>query len=245
MIKIATCDDIEAYIEQIHKLLDGYDFGEEQKIMEFTDGTELLRYLDKSRNRKEQLFDLIVTDIEFTGAKREINAVEALEPYQLLYPDTLKIIYVTAYSTYVKSVANALAYGYMEKPIERDVFYEILDRYKKIRQSHYGKLTYKYRGEIVSVLFRDILYLFSNDRKVYIVTSHGETLEMRETIDHLWNDIFDKQVMFARAGKSYIVNLRQAKNVKINEIVMPDGVKIRVGRKYIDQYRMRMWEFVK
>lgn len=244
MIKIAICDDMDVFLRQMRRMLEAYDFGEEQQIMEFSDGMEMVRYLERCKDQGKKMFDLIITDIEFISGDRSINAVATLEPFQMLYPDTLKIVYVTAYRTHVKSVANAMAYGYIEKPIDKYAFYGILERYKKIRQSHYGKLTYKYRGEIVSVLFRDILYLFSNDRKVYIVTSSGETLEMRDTIDHLWDDIFDKQVMFARAGKSYIVNLKQAKNVKNDEVVMPDGVNIRIGRKYLNHYRMKMWDFM-
>lgn len=242
MIKIAICDDVYSYVEDVHKFVDNYDWGEGIEVTEYTDGLEMINEILK---QDEQLFDLIITDIEFTKNKK-INAVDLFKKIQIRHPD-IRIIYITLYDQYVMDVANSLPFGYVRKPINEFDIYKLFERYKKIERNKAitaPSFVFRYKGEIIRVPYGRIKYVYSKQKKIFLVCNDGTEIEIRSKLDNIWRESFSQLEYYARANKSYIINLCHVENFLSKSIQFDDGMIISVGRGYIEDFRDRSKKFL-
>lgn len=243
MLKIGICDDIEWYVKQLHIFLDEYDFGEEVEIVEFSDGIKMIN--DISKLDADEIFDLIITDIEFTKRK-EINAVELFKKIQLQHPN-MKIIYFTAHDEYVDIVANSWAFGYIRKPLKREKILELFDRYKLLERSELTAapaFVCRYKGQMMRVPYGLIKYIYSNQRKVIIVQKNGNEVELRAKLDDIWEKNFSLLEYFVRVNKSYILNMHYVNSFSAKEVSVEGGLTIGVRPHYLDEYRKRYNAFL-
>lgn len=242
MIKIAICDDVRMYIDQVHNIVDRYQWGEDIEVVEYMDGLDMIVDIF---NQDEQLFDLIITDIEFTKNK-EINAVDLFKKIQIRYPD-IRIIYITIYDQYVMDVANSLPFGYARKPLKECEIFKLFDRYKRIERSKAimaPSFVCRYKGEIIKIPYGRIKYVYSKQKKIYIVCNDGIEIGVRTKLDDAWEEDFSRLEYFARANKSYIINLFHAESFFPKDVKLDDGTMISISRGYLEDFRERRKSFL-
>lgn len=238
MLKIAVCDDSEIDVKILEVLLREYFKDEELEVKGYTNGLDMV--MELNRLSKEDMFDIIVSDICFVAGDNEINAVDLLSPIQLGHPD-LKIIYITGYQLFVRRVANALPFGYIEKPFSKEQLYIVLDRYRKIEKSKAAAVPmyiYKHKGAIFPIPYDKIKYVYSTQRIIIIVCSDDSELELRSRIDELWQHDFSKIEYFSRPNKGYIVNLHFVEKFSKRQIEI-DGISLNIRPRYIEDFRKR------
>lgn len=242
MIKIAICDDVNLYVEKVRKFVDSFNWGEEIEITEYTDGMDMINDIFKN---EDQIYDLIITDIEYTK-NRGINAVDLFKKILMHYPE-MKIIYITKYDQYVNNVANSLPFGYIKKPFNEIEIHKLFDRYKKIGRNKSitaPSFVFRYKGQIIDIPYGRIKYVYSNWKKVFIVCDDGREIKIRAKLEDIWRESFSQIEYYARANKSYIINLCNAENIFSKSVELDDGVVVSLGKGYLEDFRERSKNFL-
>lgn len=243
MIKIAICDDVCSTMVDIHKLVDDYVWEEDVKVVEYTDGLELMNDICI---QNEQLFDLIITDIECTKNK-EINAVDLFQKIQLRYPD-IRIIYMAINDKYAMNVANSMPFGYIKKPINKSDIYELFDKYKKIENNKLIPASFfvfsNNKQELVKISYKRIKYVYSMHKTIFLVYNDGAKTKIKAKLDDIWRENFSQLEHYARANKNYIINLYYVENFYPKNVQLDDGTMISVGREYWKDLQERCKNFL-
>ncbi|WP_031552217.1 LytR/AlgR family response regulator transcription factor [Oribacterium sp. FC2011] len=145
------------------------------------------------------------------------------------------IIFVTAYREYMEEAFDVNAFHYLVKPIKESKFAEVFQRALKEAQS-YDEQRKKYviikDGENrKKILFSEIQYIESNDRKVVFHTDGGFAETYARMYD-LENELGDT---FFRCHRCYLVNFEKVTAYSVNSIQVLNGDSIILAeKKYTD-----------
>lgn len=112
MLNIAICDDDLNIVNKIKNLLEAY--GKVKfTINIYNSGEELLKIQMK--------FDVIFLDIDMSG----IDGIETAREIRN-YDKNVKIIYVTNFTDYTNLAFSVHAFGYLNKPVNKEEIYKQL-----------------------------------------------------------------------------------------------------------------------
>lgn len=164
MLRIALCDDEAASREtlfiQLEKLLDEET---EQVVYEFSSGASAANWLKKHPAE----IDLLFLDVEMPG----INGMETAEIIRG-FDQNLLIVFVTGYAEYVFDGYRVGALDYLVKPANEEKLRILLERVRKILSEKTEEaFLVKNTDGIYRFALKDILYFYSDRRKVILVTA--------------------------------------------------------------------------
>lgn len=167
MLRIALCDDEatarDALHIQLEKLLDE---NTEEIIYEFSCGTNALSWLEKHPNE----IDLLLLDIEMRG----LNGMETAKRIRQ-FDDQIIIVFVTGYADYVFDGYHVGALDYLIKPVEEHKLKKLLARVRtKLNAEEAQTFILKNIDGTWRFKLCDILYFYSDRRRVILVTRRGE-----------------------------------------------------------------------
>lgn len=220
MIKIAICDDEPLYLEKIKKYLTDVDGSNEFEISAFRSGEELLSGYTPG------LFDIIILDIEMDG----MNGLEAAERIRRKDEDVL-LMFLTSHSEFAIDGYAVNAYRYMLKG-ESDYLCmrqieSIISEYKQ----SVSALVVESKGSTISCRYKDIFYLEVLN-KTAILHKRDSSVEFPGRISELEDRLSGSD--FVRTHKSYIVNLANVDYLEAKEVLLNNGKRVPIGRKYKD-----------
>lgn len=233
MVKIAICDDIIEIVTWMEKAIADHRYRDEIQIDTFTTGWKL--YESAARER----YDIIFLDIELVPGKEDENGMQVSAKIKDVYPETL-IIFFTGKMGYESALLNFEPFRYIQKPVKEkelvSVVKNAIDRIKGWEDKYY---TFRWNGISGAVnLKRTILFL---SRRPYIeVETIDEAFKFREKMDHVELEIAKISSDFLRAGKSYLINKAYVRSYTSREVVMENGERISLGRKYAKDFLERM-----
>lgn len=110
MLKIGICEDEQNVLNQISCCIQEALNNEiEYSIKEYNFGMAMLK--------DREIFDLVILDLDMSGMKgyelaREIRELDT----------EVKIVFITNYSIYKDYAFSVHAFGYLVKPVNRDIF---------------------------------------------------------------------------------------------------------------------------
>ncbi|WP_394922136.1 LytR/AlgR family response regulator transcription factor [uncultured Robinsoniella sp.] len=228
MMRIGICDD-EAKAVQVSK-----DFIEkflkknkcEYEIHEFLNPEELYHYV------RESIYDLdlLFLDIEIG----ESNGVEVAKKLEALDART-KIVFLTNYLCYSSKVYE-VDYCYfvlkkdLEKYLPKIIEKQIQQKSKVARE----RIVVMVKGRKIILLPMDIQYL-EREKRSTLAVCVGETVRTSSGLTELQAQLGSDY--FVRCHNSYIVNLNFVKEFCRNELILRNGKKVPISRRYLNDVR--------
>ena len=167
MLRIAICDDETDARDALRILLEKILIEDAEKIVyEFSSGTNASSWL---ANHPGEI-DLLFLDVEMKG----LNGMETAEKIRT-FDTGLVIVFVTGYSDYVFDGYRVGALDYLMKPVAEEKLRQLIGRVRaRSAQEEPHTFTLKNRDGTWRFRLSDILYFYSDKRRVLLVTAKGE-----------------------------------------------------------------------
>lgn len=225
MKKIGIIDDEKEIALQIKNALKKYDLD-----IDIFDSGEM--FIDAYAKGNE--YDLIYLDIEM-GL---MNGVEVGKLIRNKYHNyKMEIVYITGKTGYERQLFDTQPLNFLEKPLSSqqiiDVYNLALRKNKKEKQWFQYKKGFEYH----KVYVENILYFESLDREIKIVTIDSTDLYYGKIkdLDGLYQG-------FIRIHRSYLINYKYVKRIKINEVEMINGDLLPVSKTKKDEIKKYIME---
>lgn len=241
MIHIGICDDERGTCAQLENMLYEYGrrYGIKVDVSVWYTGESLCRFLEKE-NRLDILYldiQLITTD----GIKVGYFIREELENL-----DTA-IIYISSKSDYAMSLFRMQPFDFLIKPLEQKTVDNVMERYLKV----YGKRNQlfecysKAEGQFYKVPFKNIIYFYSQNKKINMVTRNRE-IQFNGKLKELTNIV---PCNFCLIHQSYLINLDFVSECSYELMKMQNGALLSISLPYRKAVREKMiqseWEKIK
>lgn len=218
MLRIALCDD-EVDVRdtlRIHleKLLDE---NTEEIVYEFSSGINAVRWLKNHQGEVDLLFlDVEMPRLNGMGTARKIRE----------FDKNIIIVFVTGYSDYVFDGYSVGAIDYIMKPVSTKRLMEFIKRVRELISNERDQVfTLKNTDGVYRIRLNDILYFYSERRKVILVTEEKE-YPFYEKLNELEKKLNSK---FTRIHQRYVVNAAKVDYIG-NNCVNVDGIKLPMSR---------------
>jgi two-component system LytT family response regulator len=205
-------------------------------IGECGSGTEAVTQIRKTQP------DLLFLDVQMP----ECDGFDVLELLGKGLPSA--IVFVTAYDEYALRAFEAGALDYLLKPFDNARFELALGRAKRSvgvsgdRPRKLERVAIKSAGEIGFVKVSEIDWIEAADYYACLHVGSKSHL-LRRSLAELEEDLDPTE--FCRVHRSGIVNLKRVQALKLNEdgeyeIVLENGARVRLSRRYRKQLEARM-----
>lgn len=229
MFRIAVCDDDQATVDNMKKVL-----LEKQEIPcrvdVYTTGSSLLH--------RHKTYDLIFLDIDMPG----IDGIETAKKLRQ-YDKKVKIVYVTSYRDFAGQAFAVHAFSYMVKPLSDKNIHKILEEAYTYYKEEETPVQVEFETTQGSVIFntKDIYYFEYMCRKVRICSLSGEFF-LKARIADIYCKMRDYD--FEMPHKSYVINLLHIRSVVNNDIYMTNGDVVPLSQKKASVFRQLLCGYI-
>ena len=210
MVRIAICDDEQKCIDDCMSLIEEYRQSRrdiETEIKCFRSAKSLLDA------RVKKAFDLYILDI-YIDVQTGVDIAKEIRQND----KEAGIIFLTTSAVHYRDAIKVHAVDYLEKPVEKNEFFDALDRvFEEERDKYY---VVKDIGGITKVRKRDILYVTSEDHYKSI-TAVDRSYFARSTMKDILDGLNDDN--FYLLNNKVIINLKRMMKVTSSEIEMENG----------------------
>lgn len=225
-MKIAICDDNKIARNYVSSLIK--DVLHNADIYEFQSGEEMC-----SANRS---FDISFLDIKLQNMSG-IDVARHIRSTRDKYSQTNSIIiFITGYSEYVQEAFDVNAFHYLLKPIDEKKFKTVLNR--AIKEMHSIDLyrnkyvIVKHKGVQKKILFKNIYYIESSNKKVIFHTKDG-ILDIYGKMDYWQEELSDS---FYRCHRGYLVNMEKITAYSYDTIEVINGDSLILAQKKYPEF---------
>ncbi|MBP5669704.1 MAG: response regulator transcription factor [Lachnospiraceae bacterium] len=231
MILIGICDDEKVHRKQIMDLCDQYfeAFPKEHEYIEFSSGEEVLSY------QGERLL-LLFLDIEM-GETSGLSVLEQLRDSDQVW----RIAFASSHKEQRFDTIDMKTLAFLEKPIQYAGVEKCLNI--AIREQEKNSLvTFTKLEGRASVELGDIVYIQAEKHYVNVFVKREGFVGYDSIKD------CEKQLQgttMIRIHKSYLVNMVHIRKFGSGEVLMTDGSRLPIGRKYSLTVKEQYQNFVK
>lgn len=220
MLRIAICDDETDARDALRIQLEQVLIEETEEIVyEFSSGINAASWLEKHPGE----IDLLFLDVEMNG----LSGMETAEKIRTFNNDLI-IVFVTGYSDYVFDGYRVGALDYLMKPVSIQRLTDLFHRVRaKLTWEESQTFTIKNIDGTWRFKLRDILYFYSDKRKVTLVTSNGE-YPFYAKLDEIEAQLTSH---FVRIHQRYLINPAAVDYLR-NDSVMLGDTELPCSRKY-------------
>lgn len=220
MLRIAICDDEtdarDALRFQLEKILIE---DAEEIVYEFSSGTNAASWL---ANHPGEI-DLLFLDVEMKG----LNGMETAEKIRT-FDEQILIVFVTGYSDYVFDGYLVGALDYLMKPVTEEKLRQLFRRIRaRYAQEESSTFTLKNMDGTWRFRLCDILFFYSDRRKVMLVTAKGE-YSFYARLDEVEHQL---SPYFVRIHQRYLINPSRVDYLG-SESVTINGRELPCSRRY-------------
>ncbi len=217
MLRIAICDDEtdarDALRFQLEKILIE---DAEEIVYEFSSGTNAASWL---ANHPGEI-DLLFLDVEMKG----LNGMETIRTFD----EQILIVFVTGYSDYVFDGYLVGALDYLMKPVTEEKLRQLFRRIRaRYAQEESSTFTLKNMDGTWRFRLCDILFFYSDRRKVMLVTAKGE-YSFYARLDEIEHQL---SPYFVRIHQRYLINPSHVDYLG-SESVTINGRELPCSRRY-------------
>jgi len=237
MIEIAVCDDNNYYCGYIKNIIDKYMKSHADiafNIDTYSSGKELIGLGIAIQKYQITFLDINMDDIDGLETARNIRK----------YSDKIYIVFITAFYSYslggyeVEAIRYILKNDKLEKAI-----YECLKTilHKMISAIEPVKIKFSFIDGKKAITISTILYVESNLHKLefWIMEAELKSYKQYGKLDDI-----DKALSaygFIRIHKSYLVNIKQIRNVLGNKAILRNGIELSISKS---QYKKVKESFI-
>lgn len=235
MFCIGICDDDEGLCGELEKML--YDYGKEHKIQMNIDiwyqGESLCRFLRENK----KILDVLFLDIELlTTNGIEVGRFIREEQENM----ETAIVYISANSSYAMDLFRVQPTDFLIKPLDKIKVGNVMNRIQKISEVRKGIFEYFGSGYYFKVLYKDILYFSSQNKKVYLVLKDGQK-EFNGKLKEIAKKIPGN---FIQIHQSYLINFDYIEECSYESVKMKNGDTIPISQPYRKSVRKQLAERV-
>jgi DNA-binding LytR/AlgR family response regulator len=236
ILRIAICDDMEKDRNLLSKLIKetSHSVDIELDISLFSCGEDLEYFYSDGNTH----FDIIFIDIYMTG----MNGIKTAHKIRK-YDSLCKIIFTTASTEHALDGYSVFAYNYLVKPLSiknfKPVFLKALDDLEVKEQKSLGIKT---GSRIQSILFRDIKYIESHRKKIFVYTLQNDIIDGYYKLDDIEALMDDPR--FIRTHKSFLVNMDYIKSVEKYKFILRDNTLVPIRQKGFPKIKKSYFEFI-
>lgn len=235
MIKVAICEDSKMDRDILQRIIEHLLKERELSFqMDVFDSGESLVMGYSNRPCDLIFLDVFMGEIDGIEAGRKIRESD----------QSVEIVYCTMSKDFAIAAYEIHAMGYLLKPYEPKKIEEILDYYlQKHPQESQKFIEVKSQRKSVIIPYKDIIYMESDNKVVYIHTTNRGDIKIYHRLNALENKIRDER--FLRCHQSYFVNMQYVAQIVDSDFIMENGSMVpirKAGRKLIVK---RYEEFLK
>lgn len=198
--------------------------------------THIVKVSDSTKITDSQLaqFQIMFLDIDMG----ERSGMDVAHRVRELHLESI-IIFVTNYPQFSIEGYEVRAYRYLLKQeLEQKLPIYFHSALSEIPNGD-NSLHFSVNSESYSVAFKDIIYLESNQRLIYLYT----VTQLREG-DHFYGKMQDlaselEPIGFLRIQKSYLVNMEHIKKLNYDRVILSNGKELSVSQKWYSQIKIR------
>lgn len=218
-MNIGVCDDDERDLKLLLSCLKEYI---NQKLL--SDSVKI--YFFNSANAflnkyKKGFFDLLILDI-FVDDKNGFSFAKEIRKN-----DEVPIIFYSSSKGFAVEGYLINAIGYLVKPIDKDNFFNLLD--KVFLKEPEKKLELKIKGKYQYFFYKDIMYCESNGRKITLFINNGKECTVYLRLDEIEQSLLGSN--FLRTHKSYLINMNYIVNIDSRCFVLQNGKRVPIRVK--------------
>lgn len=235
MIKVAMCEDSRTDRDILQKVIEYLmkERGLAFQIDMYEDGESLIN--GYSNHPCDLIFlDIMMGEIDGIETGRRIREID----------QKVEIVYCTSSEDFAIAAYEIHAMGYLLKPYEPGRIGAVLDYYvQKHPQKNQNFIEVKSHRKSVIIPYKDIIYMESDNKVVYIHTTTQGDVKVYNRLDVLEEEIKDER--FLRCHQSYFVNMQYVAGLVDSDFIMITDSMIPIrksGRKLIVK---RYEEFLK
>lgn len=209
VLRIAICDDENQARDAIRYSLEKIlQENREEVVYEFSSGVGAVRWLKQHPGE----IDLLFLDVEM----KEISGIDAAYKIRT-FDEKLIIVFVTGHPDFVFDGYRVQALDYLLKPTQESQLREVLNRVRStIANCNKEQFIFQNSDGIYRLYLTDILYCYSERRKVSIVTQ-SKTLSLYMKLDDIHKQL---GTGFVRIHQRYLVNAHAVEQIRKDSIIV-------------------------
>lgn len=223
MKNIAICDDKEDIHRRVTELLHEFYLETEVNIFDYYSGEEILDSSDH--------FDIIFMDIELVN----LNGIETSREIRKTDLDVF-IVIISGYEDYKSKGYSVHAFDYLDKPIDKVHFFEVLQDIDKTKYTRKcaDYVTFKSTNSLLKLNTDDIFYFEYYERRIKIETLQG-TFYFYENLGEVASRMLP--YVFAMPHRAYIVNFYHITRINKYDIVLDNSDIIPISRNRVLDFK--------
>lgn len=227
-MRIAVCDDDERESAGLSRMITEYQFsrGVSFDCLFFHNGTELLC------GGKGGEYDLVLLDVLMPG----VNGIQIAQELRQL-DKKVKIIFISSSPEFAVESYDVGAYHYLLKPVDKDLFFRLLDRVRSelFMQKEQG-FVLKNREGVVGISFAGLEYVEVINKTVAFHLADGVVYETAAALADFDETLLSRPEFF-KVHRSYIMNLDYIRTISGSCVETKNGYRIPVSRQRRSQVR--------
>lgn len=223
MFQIGICDDEKGTCAQLEEWC--YDYGKKNgldiEVYVWYTGESLCNDISDKKSRLDMLFldiELISTDGIKVG-KFIRDKLENLE---------VAIVYISSKSSYAMNLFRIQPIEFLIKPIEREKVEDVITSGIRLYERKNQIFEYYTKGYYYKVPYKEIIYFYSQNKKINIVFKdkemqfNGKLKDIAKIAPH----------NFIRMHQSYLINLDFVKECSYELVKMNNGTLLNISQPY-------------
>lgn len=233
MIKIAICDDDIKLCSCLERMIMEYarEHAVDIFITVYYMGSRFLSDLP------DISYDMVFLDI----CLKDISGIEVGKRVRSTpCGNKLRITYISTFKDYALQLFRIHPYDFLLKPIRRSELDRVLDELTEILREKNKIFQYRVKNTYNRIPYQEIMYFFSEDKKIHIVTTGSEILfwgKLREVQE-------ETKGHFLLIHKSFLINCDYVHQYGYSSVIMEDGAVLNISKANRAKVRERLMQMM-
>lgn len=221
MFKIAICDDEKTACSEIENIIINYkpQCVDELDTENFYSGEELCDFISKGN-----YFDLIFLDIEM----QMLNGIEVGRILRdAMDNQTTQIVYVSCSESYYRDLFEIRPLNFINKPVNEEKITHEINKALSLSGKINGAYNCKIGHDTLKVLYKDIIWFESINRKIKLMKTNGEEL-FYGNLDDIEKELLTHH--FMRIHRTFLINYFHVNRFKYTEVTMSNNITLPISK---------------
>lgn len=239
-VRMVLCDDLHEdlnYYETLSRRI-AEKCGIELEIKTYVNGNDIM--FDIEEPKYLQKVDMMILNINMPGPSGiEVAKYARKSGYHGL------IVFLTASQKHYEPAFDVRGFNYITKNEHAPKRFEQVFRaaIKEIKSNTKEAIVLSGAGQYRQIRVASIKYFEVEKHIITVFYGNDESFEFSSTLNKLENQLENRG--FFRAQRAYLINMIHVLRVTFEAVVMKDGTKLPVGRKYYKELKEAFEDFCK